>query len=216
MKLSALASLPLMFAACALLSAACGGGPYPAPAGTALSEIEAFTIVPTTAHTTQDGFGTLLFGDVIAYNESTNEPLDGVQIEVMSNWSGMYVMPQSAIKLVDAPAAPEEVQNGTTAPSELCDTDADGLIDYDAEEWCSWWWDTETEQFYQFGGDYAMTPSNYQPTYMTTGTDNRGLCRFYLYVDSLPYNEGANAYSGVTFWVSIGVDAVIGEIEVAE
>jgi hypothetical protein len=152
----------------------------------------------------------------MVYDEVTQEPLNNIQIEVMSNWSGLYVLPQSAIKLVDAPEAPQDVLDGTAAPSEYCDVDGDGTIDYDAEEWCSWWWDTETSQFYQFGGDYAMTPSNYQPTYMITGTDSRGLCRFYLYVDSLPYDPSTESFSGISFWISIGVDSIIGEIDVAE
>lgn len=208
MKLLALTAVPLLLSACA-------SGPWPAPSTAVLSELEAYILVPSEVHIYQDGFGTLLFADAIVSDESTGLPMDGIEVEVMTNWSGVYVVPQSAIKLVDYPSAPEDVLNGSAAPAEYCDVDpADGLIDANADEWCSWWWDTETSQFYQFGGDYAMTNDDFQPTYMASGTDNRGICRFYLFVDSLPYSEESGEFSSTSFWVSIGVDAVVGEITV--
>jgi hypothetical protein len=200
-----------------LLTFACNGGPYPAPATAVLQEMENVSVTASTAHTAQDGIGTLLFVDAFVYDENTEVPLNDVIVEVLTGWSGIYVLPQSAIKLVDYPAPPQDVQDGTTSPSEYCDTDPqDGIIDDDAEEWCSWWWDTESAQFYEFGGDYAMTPGNYQPNYMIGGTDERGICRIYLYIDSLPYSgEGdQGSFSNASFWVSIGVDSTTVDIEV--
>jgi len=199
-----------------LLLAACNGGPYPAPATAVLEEMENVSLVASSAHVAQDGSGTLIFADAYVYDSETEMPLNNVQVEVMTGWSGIYVLPQAAIKLVDYPSAPDGIEDGTESPADYCDQDGDGYIDEDAEEWCSWYWDTESGQFYEFGGDYAQTTGAYQPTYMLSGTDERGICRFYLYVDSLPYNDTEAAFSGASFWVSIGVDSATVEIEVSD
>ncbi len=198
-------SLPLFLSACA-------NGYYPAPAWAAMSEIEDITIAPSTSLVSQDGLGVLILGDILVYDTNTEQPLAGVEVEMSTMWSGLYVLPETAIKLVDYPEAPEDVQSAEDVAA-YCDVWPDGgddQIDADAPDWCSWWWDTETGQFYQFGGDYAMTPDNYRPTYMISGTDNRGLMRFYLYVDSLPYtateDETTGSFSSAGVMASIGVE----------
>jgi hypothetical protein len=186
---------------------ACGGGPWPAPATAIIEEVEDYSIVPSSAHEAQDGLGTILMGDIMVVDELTEMALDNIEVEILTGWPGVYVLPEGAIKLVDYPAPPDDVLSGASGVSDYCDVDSDGAIDGDAPEWCSWWWDTDSAAFYEFGGDYAMTSENYQPTYMIGSTDNRGICRFYLYVDSLPMNE-AGEFSSVDIWVSIGVDSI--------
>ncbi len=191
---------------------ACPTGPFPAPATAVIEDMEDYGIVPSSAHLSQDGVGTLLLGDILIFDEVSEMPLNNIEVEILTGWSGIYVLPETAIKLVDYPSAPDDVTSAEDVKS-YCDIDPDdGYIDASAPDWCSWWWDTESGLYYEFGGDYAMTPDNYQPTYMIGGTDNRGLCRFYLYIDSLP-NNGEEEFDGASFWVSIGVDSLTIEIE---
>lgn len=206
MKFTALAILPLTLFACT--------GPYQAPYGAVILEVEEFSLVPTSAHISQDGVGTLLFGDLVVYDEVNEVPLNDIEVEILTGWSGVYVLPESAIKLVQYPERPSDVEDGTATTAEYCDIDEDGYIDPSAPDWCSWWWDIESSAFYEFGGDYAMTSQNFQPTYMIGATDNRGILRFYLYVDSMP-NEGDGEsviFSSSSCWISIGVDTLLVEI----
>ncbi len=202
MKLVTLAVLPLGLIACA-------GGPYQAPNGAMLSDLEDFQLTPTSAHQTQDGIGTLVFGDIMVVDEESEMPLNNIEVEILTGWSGIYVLPEGAIQLVDYPAAPDDVQSGNASVADYCDIDpADGYIDATAPEWCSWWWDTDSMSFFEFGGDYAMTSENYQPTYMIGSTDNRGILRFYLYIDSMPYSGEDESFTNSTIWISIGVDTL--------
>jgi hypothetical protein len=187
---------------------ACSDGPWPAPSSAVIGDLEDFEIVAGTAHQSQDGVGTLVFGDVLVYDESTEMPLNNIEVEFLTNWSGVYVLPETAIKLVQYPQPPEDVIAGTASVDDYCDINEDGAIDSDAPDWCSWWWDTESSSFYEFGGDYAMSSENFQPTYMISSTDSRGVCRFYLYIDSLPQDSDGGSFYGASVWVSIGVDAL--------
>ncbi len=208
MKLATCGLLPFLLTACT--------GPWPAPATAVISDLEDFTLTPTSAHTSQDGIGTLVFGDVFIYDEVSEMPLNDIEVELLSGWSGIYVLPESAIKLVQYPNPPSDVADGTASVSDYCDVNGDGFIDGDAPDWCSWWWDTESAAFYEFGGDYAMTPENYQPTYMIGSTDSRGVMRFYLYIDSMPYDAEGETFSGTSLWISIGVDQLTVEIDTTE
>jgi len=192
----------------------CSGGPFPAPATAVLGDFEDLTLVPSSAHVSQDGIGSLLIADALVTDEKSGEPLNNIEVEVLTGWSGIYVIPETAVKLVDYPEAPADVDPDDPASvAAYCDRDPeDGMIDADAEDWCSWYWDAGTGAYYEFGGDYAMTPDNYQPTYMIGGTDVRGICRFYLYVDSLPYD--GEAFTSASVWVSIGVDSTSFAIDV--
>ncbi len=210
MKLATFGLFPLALAACS-------GGPYPAPATAVLSDLEDFTLVPSTAHRTQDGLGTLVFGDIMVYDDETEMPLNNIEVEILTGWSGIYVLPESAIKLVQYPQPPVDVQDGSSTVADYCDIDPeDGYIDSDAPDWCSWWWDTASSSYYELGGDYAMTSDNYQPTYLIGGTDGRGILRFYLYIDSMPFNTEDETFSGASIWISIGVDTLNVAIDVEE
>ena len=77
-------------------------------------------------------------------------------------------------------------------------------------DYCAWYWDTQSHQFYQFSNSYAdafgeindtavcggaaSTPCEYfyGPTFLVTETDHRGIARIYIMVDSLP-GDGENA-----------------------
>ncbi len=208
-KIAALGLLSLALSACQ--------SSWPAPASAELSDLEDFEVVTSTAVQTADGVGVLLFGDIMVFDSDTDMPLNNIEVEILSNWSGIYTIPENAIKLVDGVSAPADVVDGTTPVADYCDVNpADGYIDADADDWCSWWWDTESQAYYQFGGDYAMGPDNYQPTYMIGTTDNRGVLRFYLYIDAMPYDAENATFSDAAVWFSIGVDTLTVAINAGE
>ena len=86
----------------------------------------------------------------------------------------------------------------------------DGYIDRDAPDECSWNWDTSGDVYFEIANDYAAA---YHANYLIGATDNRGIFRTYVYVDSLPSTGGGDddasgevKYDGVQIWTSIGVD----------
>ncbi len=190
------------------LAAGCADGPYSAPAWASIVVPDAITLGSSDAYLEQDNTGSLIIADVAVVDEETGEPMNGIEVEVLTSWSGVYLLPEAAIKMVDYPAAPDGVSSWEDV-SNLCDTDQDGYIDADAEDWCSWYWDLETGSFYQFGSDYADA-EDYRPTYLISGTDNRGLLRFYVYVDSLPYEAGGEetaSFGSANIYASIRVSS---------
>ncbi len=109
-------------------------------------------------------------------------PLENTQVEVQGPSAGIFVMPQSAVKFVDFPEAPEDV---AAAQKEDCYTE-DGVRDASENEWCAWYYDEERGEFYQFSDEYADA-GGYQPNYALLPTDGMGIARFFMFVDQMPY-----------------------------
>ena len=78
-------------------------------------------------------------------------------------------------------------------------------------------WDTESGQYYQIGGQYISTSSNYSPNYFIGQTNNRGILNMYMYVDwfkatgeEVGSDESSQinySFSATVISASIGVDA---------
>jgi|GEM_PF-2005594 len=173
---------------------------WEAPAFAALQMPEDVTLTVLTEHESVDNSGSLLIADVLVYNEDDGLPMDNIQVEVMSNWHGAYLVPQWAVKQVDYPGAPNY---------DDCDADGDGAIDADAPDECAWVWDIEASTYVEFAVDIA---EGYQPTYLVAPTDHRGLLRVYVYIDSMPTvvssdgNAESSSYGDVSISASIGHD----------
>jgi hypothetical protein len=146
----------------------------------------------------EDGIGALVLLDMLVYDSDSGDPMDNIRLEVMSLWSGIYLIPQTAVKIVPPPNDPD--------PSE-CDADGDGNIDFDAPDSCSWSgnFDTSGDQYFEIASEYA---SAYSPNLMYGATDEHGLLRVYVYVDSMP--ASADSESGVLSFDESGVWASIG------
>jgi hypothetical protein len=146
----------------------------------------------------EDGIGALVLLDMLVYDSDSGDPMDNIRVEVMSLWSGIYLIPQTAVKIVPPPNEPDMAE---------CDVDGDGQIDFDAPDSCSWSsnFDTSGNQYFELASEFA---SAYSPNLMYGATDEHGLLRIYVYVDSMPAT--ADSESGlVTFdpsgiWASIG------------
>lgn len=197
----------------AILMISCADGYYQAPYYASLSMCDDITLGASTAFIDQDGTGMIVLADVMVVDSINEVPMDNIQVEVITGWPGVYVVPETAVKLVDYPS-PGEGVSSVDEVTEACDADGDGRIDADAGEWCSWWWESGV-YYYQFGSDYADTSSKYRPTYLIDGTDEHGILRFYLFIDSMPYSSSDTEvtssssvdWSDVPIWVSIGVEA---------
>jgi hypothetical protein len=148
-----------------------------------------------------DQVGVVVMGDLMVYDSETDLPLEQIEVEMLSNWGGVYLIPAEAVQLVGYPEASVDPTD-QDAIRDAC-TDADGNFKSDPE-WCAWYWDTETQQYYQIGGQYISTANNYSPNYFVGRTNNRGILEFYLYVDALP--GGGEGYGAASVSASIGVD----------
>ena len=117
---------------------------------------------------------------------------------------------------MDYPSAPED---WITAREEQCYDEITGAFD-NTEEWCAWYYDTLSGQYYQFGNEYADGDTSdydgYKPDYHIGETDHYGQMRFYTFLDAA-YSEssgttatgtggGAGSPMELQIYVTIRVD----------
>lgn len=96
-------------------------------------------------------------------------PGNGIRVEVSSGWSEAYLLPESAVRVVDD----FEVECDESGASS------------DPEDPCYAWFDNNNEVWVEFGGDYTDL-ENFRPTYFQGVTDARGTMGFYVFIDSVP------------------------------
>lgn len=184
-----LAVLPLLV----IVPACVPANPIAAPPGSQIIVPDDVTIGWSSDYNgLNDGYGAIVIADVMV-TDANAIPLQDVRVEVTSGYGGVLLVPDTAIKLVDPPNAPDG-----GCPS-------DGVYDT-GEEGCAWVQDTLSGQYYEFSGDY-YSAGGYAPTYFTSATDGRGLVRFYLYIDALPVSEqGTSSFVDVPIYATIQVD----------
>ena len=201
--------------AVACLSIGCVEGAIPAPESAKLEVptdmVVAWDIDYNKAH---DNVGTVLMTDLFVYDSDENLPLEHIEVEVVINGGGVYAIPAEAVQLVGYPEASVDPTNAQ-AIRDAC-TDEAGNFKSDPE-WCAWYWDTESGQYYQIGGQYISTSSNYSPNYFVGKTNNRGILNMYMYVDwfkasgqEMAGDEDTNiaySFSSTVVSASIGVDS---------
>jgi hypothetical protein len=181
----------------------CLGGTYSAPAGSSLAMPGDVVVAWSDEYNEiEDQVGMFIFAD-IGVDGPDGRPLDSIEVEVMSSWAGVYLLPVTAVKTVDYPSSGAGIETYEQLVA-ACDADGDGIIDASADDWCSWYWDASSGEFYELASDFASV-DGYGPTYHIGSTDSRGLMRVYIYVDSLPGSDGT--YTSVSISASIGVDS---------
>ena len=159
--------------------------------------------------------GTLLYFDVMVVN--SGQPLKSIKVEISSSFSGVYLIPQEAVQACQLPGTTSDIQSTDDVKDACSDENGNYIL---AEDWCAWYWDTTTQQFYQFAGTYANAFSYsdtvgyywYAPTLMSGQTDGRGLLRVYSMIDMMPVAQ--EGFSNVQILASIGVDSESFEISV--
>lgn len=168
----------------------------PAPISAGLLVPESFQVYWSIDFNERDDqIGAVLLLDAVVFDLSTGVPMDNIQMEWSTNFGGAYLIPDSAVKIVPPPRVEDEA---------TCDVDGDGVIDSDAPSGCSWTFDADTGQYYEFSGDFS---SDYHPTYMIGKTDNSGRMRVYLYIDQMPIEEESEEgikFGAITTVASLG------------
>ena len=172
-----------------------------APYTATISVPEDFSINWSAAANKYDLGGQLLFFDVGMYDTNSEMPLESIRVEITSNYPGVYLLPQESVELVAYPGLPAGIQSYEDVKA-ACTDDAGNYIL--TEDWCAWYWDTESQQFYQFSGTYANSYAEdsgsyywYAPTSMVGQTNSLGLLRVYAMIDVMPELEDGTGFAPV-------------------
>ncbi len=152
-----------------------------------------------------DGIGALILLDFFVFSGETGLPMDNIKVEILTSWGGAYLIPKTAVKIVPPP---EDLD------LEDCDANADGAIDEDAPDACSWNWDTSGDQYFELATEFADA---YHPNYMEAKSNEHGVLRVWTYVDAMPIKSadeaGNYSFNEFAVWASIGhmsTDVAIG------
>lgn len=194
---------PLLFASLA----GCMNNPLHAPYSAAIEGPASVDLAwSESVNGYNDGYGAVILADFFVYDTVDDLPLANIEVEVISNSSGVYLIPPEALRIADYPSIPEGYSQSDCI-------DENGNFDNLAYEWCGWVYDTLSGQYFEFGSDYADNSESgdaFQPTYLIDGTDDYGLLRVYVYVDSLPATE--EGFSNVQIVGTIGHDTAVFEV----
>lgn len=174
------------------LSVGCASGPYGAPEGAQLTylDYEQGPIFDVSYNDPDDGIGLLLREQVMVTNDvaeagSTREmPLNNILVEITSGWSAAYLIPSTAVMIVD---------------------DYEAACDGDESDECNAWFDIEEGRYVEFAGEYNDL-GGYRPTYLAGGTNGRGLLEFYVFIDSIPVDDDGEVIP-IPLFATIGVDS---------
>lgn len=187
----------LKSAALALVGASllvgCAPGPIAAPYGSSLVMPEDIEFGFDNAYSTAgDLTGGLFFTyiGVLGPDDGSafaGEPLNGIQVEITSGWTGAYLIAEKAVRVVDDYEAA-----CTENPPD------------DPEDPCYAWFDTEGQEFIEFAGDYSEL-GGFGPTYMSAPTDNRGILPLYIFVDSVS-TDSTGEVVNIPIFASIGTE----------
>ena len=161
----------------ASLAMGCVNGPIKAPPGATISVNPNQIEVAGSVFNAEDNVGIVRFADIVV--QDGGAPLESIEVEVVGPNFGVFIIPTEAVKLVDFPTAPED---WVTLRDEVC-VDEYGNFD-NTVEWCAWYYDIETNLYYEFGSNYADA-GGYKPNYYKGVTDVDGVLRIYLFIDAL-------------------------------
>lgn len=173
----------------AALLTGCAPGPIAAPYGSSLQMPTDIEFGMDAAYEAAGDLTGGLFYAYIGVLGPDGLPLNGIQVEVTSGWTGAYLIAEKAVRVVDDYET--DCQQGMD----------DGSLD--PADPCYAWFDTEGEEFVEFSGDYTEL-GGFGPTYMSAPSDNRGLLPIYVFVDSVAYSDGAAL--NIPIFASIGVE----------
>ncbi len=132
----------------------------------------------------EDRAGMLSYG-YISVVDPVGDPVPGVRVELISGWSGAYIIPDGAVRIVND-------------LDEACDAGAS------TDEECLAWYDTEGERYFEWSGEYEDV-NTIRPNYVQTVTNNRGLVPFFVFLNSAPV-DGEGAPQPFAVFASIAVD----------
>jgi hypothetical protein len=143
-----------------------------------------------------------------AVTDSAGFPLENIAVDVLSGWGGVYLLPEEAVELVGYPGVPDNIQNIDDVREACQDESGNYAL---VEDWCAWFWDAGTNQFYSFSGTYAdnfsYTDSGgfyyFAPNFATIQTNRYGIATVVAFVDFAPTD--GTSFGTVELPVSIGL-----------
>ena len=162
--------------------------PIQAPPGATITLNPTSIEVQGSVFNQEDNVGLVQFVDIAI--ELDSMPMENTEVEVVGPSFGVFIIPTEAIKLVDFPTAPDGWQE---LRDEIC-VDANGNFD-NTVEWCAWYYDIETNLYYEFGSNYADA-GGYKPNYYKGITNVDGVLRVYLFIDALVSGGGFDTGGG--------------------
>ncbi len=171
--------------------ASCANGPWQAPPGTVIGEIEdikvawfACQIDPLTGAAVNPNCNVeqpsppVIFPLTIQLqDEETELPVNNVWVDITSGFSDIYLLPQEVIEAVVLPDTPNW--------QDIAGSD---------EVWA------------QFSGTFE---GDYRPTYLQTWTDNNGLVQLWVWVQRMPVDTQAGQAKESSILIDIGVDQLV-------
>jgi len=121
--------------------------------------------------------------------------LSQIRVEFLSGTSGIYLLPETALRQVDAP---DNSTSDCTPGSDL----------YDVRT-CPWY-DNASQTYVQLSSNYSSEEGEnaedlFRPNYLVAATNERGIVRMWAYIDSLQGSEEGFAEGSV--YGSIGHDS---------
>lgn len=173
-----------------LMLLACNAGTYGAPQGSAMVlPIEELTFSGGSGglFDDEDGYG-YLFASSLRVIDSNGVSMNNIEVEIITNWAGAYVLPEHAVPEVTALAD---------------DCAKDGSADA-----CGIFLSVDGQAYAELGYVYEYL-DDMRPNVMRAGTNNRGILPYYIFFDSLP-SEGE-----FDMQFSIGVDIGLIPVTVA-
>lgn len=168
-----------------LLATGCAPGPMAAPDGYSIERMsgEQGFIIDSAYIGAGDGLGWLAMEEAIV-RDDLDVPANDIRVEVISGWSGAYVIAEEAVKVVSD--LEESCESGAEDP-ENCDV----------------WFDSNGNQHVEFSGEYENV-DDFRPTYLASSSDRRGMLRYYVFIDSVPIDENGEPLA-IPMYISIGV-----------
>ena len=207
-----------MFAA--LFTSGCVASMQDAPFDAQVNVPEDLQIAWSVDNNTLDLSGLLIPFDIGVFRtnplNNLTEPLPNTRVEITSSFGGVYLIPQQAVEVVSYPSLPGGITSQEDVKASCTDENGNYAMN---EDWCAWYWDTESQTFYQFAGTYADAYDYdtadgfywFAPTHMVAETDSRGLVRAYMLIDVMPVlattgGDGEGTIEDVSILASIGWD----------
>jgi hypothetical protein len=219
MRLAPLLTLAPAAAALAQTSG-CMSGPLDAPFGSQVSVSPGtLTVGSGQAVWEEDNIGLIEFADIMVV-DSDGIPMQNIKVDVKGPTFGVYIIPREAIRAVDYPSAPEEFKDLREAEC----FDESGNFD-NSEDWCSWYLDSVTGNYYDLGNSYAQGDGDdsdyaFRPNFYTGATDGQGRLRIWYFVDAMPVEavtatdtagntvlQDVKVSGEQTLYISIGVNS---------
>lgn len=205
------------------LAFGCSRGPYPAPVDAVVTILPAAATLAPSQSTKdplamvgrdQEGLppqGVMLWARAVVTDsdpplayENSQLPLTNIQVEIRTSASTICVLPTESVWQATPPEIPDDIDDIQAACAE------------EWQDWCAWYWDADSESFYQLYDTYVAYPGDtsdtgyddpYCPNFLLSSTDSSGGLDFYVFVDALPHS--VDSESGSISWSNATVSAYI-------